>query len=146
MMIDLDGFKQINDQYGHKVGDLALQRVADLLKGHLRTSDFACRYGGDEFAVLLPDTSRNEAEKLKERLNKGLSESNKGAAIQISLSVGIKESDGSSFSDLMHDADSEMYREKNLKNEAPISDVAENLQEAVAQEDLPPEDGIDPVD
>ena len=54
-MIDLDHFKQINDQHGHAMGDAVLCRVSSLLAQHMRTSDLCCRYGGEEFLLFLPD-------------------------------------------------------------------------------------------
>ena len=68
LMIDLDHFKQINDQWGHAIGDLALKKVADLLKVGLRTSDLIGRLGGEEFAVLMPNTSAEQAALIGQRL------------------------------------------------------------------------------
>ncbi len=71
-LLDLDGFKQINDTHGHAAGDAALQQFAQLLKATLRQSDQAFRYGGDEFAVLLPETTEPAVEgvmlRLKEKM------------------------------------------------------------------------------
>ena len=66
--VDLDHFKRINDNYGHDVGDLALQAFADTARGQLRDGDVLCRMGGEEFAVLLPDTGDDEAMQVAERL------------------------------------------------------------------------------
>lgn len=68
LMCDIDHFKSINDNFGHHVGDIVIQDVATLLKQHLRSSDIICRYGGEEFVVLLPNTDTNHAKDLAERV------------------------------------------------------------------------------
>jgi diguanylate cyclase (GGDEF)-like protein len=68
LMIDLDRFKKINDEYGHPAGDVVLTDVAEVLKTHTRSSDLVCRYGGDEFLVLLPRTTGSEAAVVAERM------------------------------------------------------------------------------
>lgn len=72
LMIDLDRFKKINDEYGHPAGDVVLSDVADVLKAHTRSSDLVCRYGGDEFLVLLPRTTGGEAAVVAERMLRGI--------------------------------------------------------------------------
>ena len=72
LMIDLDRFKKINDDYGHPAGDVVLSDVADVLKAHTRSSDLVCRYGGDEFLVLLPRTTPGEATVVAERMLRGI--------------------------------------------------------------------------
>jgi diguanylate cyclase (GGDEF)-like protein len=72
LMIDLDRFKKINDEYGHPAGDVVLSDVADVLKAHTRSSDLVCRYGGDEFLVLLPRTTAGEAIVVAERMLRGI--------------------------------------------------------------------------
>ncbi|MET8757644.1 diguanylate cyclase [Lentzea sp. NPDC004782] len=72
LMIDLDRFKKINDEYGHPAGDVVLSDVADVLKTHTRSSDLVCRYGGDEFLVLLPRTTAGEAAVVAERMLRGI--------------------------------------------------------------------------
>jgi diguanylate cyclase (GGDEF)-like protein len=68
MMIDIDCFKQVNDTYGHLVGDFVLKRMVQLLKDHLRLTDTLFRYGGEEFVALLPETEKNKAMRVADRL------------------------------------------------------------------------------
>lgn len=68
LLVDVDDFKRINDQYGHPAGDAALRGIADCLRANCRVSDVAARYGGDEFAVLLTETGGEDAERFAERL------------------------------------------------------------------------------
>lgn len=92
LMCDLDHFKAINDQWGHAVGDLALKHFAATLRGQLRKSDLAGRVGGEEFAVLLPDTGLDDASAFARRLQYHLAErplAHDGAGIALSISVGI---------------------------------------------------------
>ncbi|SRR6266508_1842627 len=68
LMLDLDHFKATNDRYGHGTGDLALQAIGDLMNRHLRAVDVPCRYGGDEFTVILPDTEETAARAVAQRI------------------------------------------------------------------------------
>ncbi|GAG47570.1 unnamed protein product, partial [marine sediment metagenome] len=70
--LDIDGFKAINDTFGHEEGDKVLKEVVELLKSTLREIDIICRMGGDEFLLIFPDSSLKEASLIKERLNKDL--------------------------------------------------------------------------
>lgn len=72
LMVDLDRFKKINDEYGHPAGDVVLGDVAEVLLAHTRSSDLVCRYGGDEFLVLLPRTTAGEASVVAERMLRGI--------------------------------------------------------------------------
>jgi diguanylate cyclase (GGDEF)-like protein len=74
LMIDLDHFKNFNDNYGHKIGDLVLTEVAELFRSNLRLEDIACRFGGEEFCIICPDTGLKDAYLLAEKLRVGVSE------------------------------------------------------------------------
>lgn len=92
LMLDLDHFKSVNDRYGHEVGDKLLQAIGTLLRENLREIDLLCRYGGEEFAVLMPGTDAVEAEKVAWRLCQSLAAqvfSIGGVSLQITASIGV---------------------------------------------------------
>ena len=88
VFFDVDGFKQINDRYGHNIGDLMLKNVADIIGGNLRPSDAAIRWGGDEFLVLLPHSDIEGATAFAERVRKAVSVKSAGLPVS-SVSVGV---------------------------------------------------------
>ena len=75
VMVDLDHFKNINDTYGHEVGNLALKHVAEIIKNEVRTTDCVCRYGGEEFAMIFPETHLNQAVKVADRIRETIASS-----------------------------------------------------------------------
>jgi len=92
LMIDLDHFKNFNDNYGHQTGDSVLRSVANAIKESARNADICCRYGGEEFAVILPDTKANNAEFLAERIHKKvakISRQQPSGRLPITVSIGI---------------------------------------------------------
>jgi diguanylate cyclase (GGDEF)-like protein len=117
-MLDVDDFKMLNDTYGHPAGDLVLRQVAALLKEQTRVSDFVGRYGGDEFLLVLPQTTRPEAATLVEKLRTALAEdpyvTEAGDKIPIRVSFGIAAypRDGRRTSDLVAVADANLYASK----------------------------------
>jgi diguanylate cyclase (GGDEF)-like protein len=115
LMLDIDNFKPINDQYGHAAGDQALLRLCDLCNQTRRTSDILARLGGDEFALLLPETDLAQATVVAERLRVAVEAAPiaiDGAAIPITTSIGVAESRlaQSGFDALLKAADQALYR------------------------------------
>jgi len=91
-MVDLDHFKRVNDKYGHEVGNQALQHLADILMSEVRTTDIVCRYGGEEFAVIFPETHLNLAVKVADRIRleiAGRPLQIEGNEIDITASMGL---------------------------------------------------------
>jgi diguanylate cyclase (GGDEF)-like protein len=117
LLIDLDGFKEVNDVLGHHAGDLVLQEVAMRLRGSLRASDTVARLGGDEFAVLLPATDVNRAELAARKLLHDLEPPfvTDGRPLMVSASIGIAGVPwhASTSEELLQKADSAMYVAKN---------------------------------
>jgi diguanylate cyclase (GGDEF)-like protein/PAS domain S-box-containing protein len=112
LLIDLDGFKEINDRHGHHTGDLVLQEVAGRLTGMLGAGELAARLGGDEFAVLLPGTDATAATRLAERIAVVVAEPMPigGVLLTVGASVGV--SAGTPGDDLLRTADAAMYERK----------------------------------
>jgi diguanylate cyclase (GGDEF)-like protein len=92
-MIDIDHFKQINDSYGHSVGDQVLFQLANILQDNVRSPDTVGRYGGEEFLVVLPNTGLKQAGEQAARLCKRIRETdiNVGEMIRMSVSIGVAE-------------------------------------------------------
>jgi len=137
LQIDLDGFKDVNDSYGHHIGDLLLQHVARLLEGRVRRSDTVARTGGDEFSLILEEpSSREDAEFVAQALCEKLSESIElaGTAILIGASIGyaLFPDDADNLESLCIEADMRMYNVKQTNREInePIRRKALQIQEA----------------
>ena len=118
IMMDLDHFKEINDRYGHATGDRVLALVAGALGAHLRKTDIAARYGGDEFAVILPETDLSSAAAIAERVAEGISnvrlDIGGESVISITASVGYASCshDASGRGEILNVADRLMYESK----------------------------------
>ena len=123
VFIDLDHFKQVNDTHGHLVGSRLLAEMGDALKTNCRLIDFAFRYGGDEFVILLPQTSKDNAIKVARRLHRLIRETvwltNEGLNIRITPSVGLAAypADSKTKEGLLHLADESMYLVKNTNRD-----------------------------
>ena len=117
MMVDIDHFKLINDKYGHHAGDEALKCVAHALRQSARTQDVVCRYGGEEFVVICPDTGIEAAYQCAERLRLNMAALKfraQGAAIGLTVSIGVaeKKKGVASIDDLLDRADECLYAAK----------------------------------
>ncbi len=111
LMIDVDQFKSYNDTLGHLEGDKFLKSIAQIIKQNIRTTDVACRYAGDEFAVILPETDLAQARSMAEKIRKKVSELS--AKQPISVSIGLAESNAhTNRYDLIQRADSHLYTAK----------------------------------
>jgi diguanylate cyclase (GGDEF)-like protein len=113
VVFDLDDFKSINDRIGHLAGDAVLAETAERARGVVRSADLACRVGGDEFAVLLPEASGREAELLYRRLHDAVSSRPVAEAGDVSVSAGIAELDADEEPNAFFErADEALYRAK----------------------------------
>ncbi|MGD9650438.1 MAG: GGDEF domain-containing protein [Dongiaceae bacterium] len=116
MMVDLDGFKQINDRYGHAAGDMMLLQLSKTLSENVRDSDLVARLGGDEFAVVLTDTNIERATERAQKLGKVINRSSilwQGADIPLSASIGLTSIEAEmDLSTLLTRADAAMYARK----------------------------------
>lgn len=119
IILDIDFFKKFNDTYGHQSGDAVLRQVAQTLKRSVRATDIACRYGGEEMSIILPNTGKNvahsTAEKICERVssNKFKLQGDKEVSVTISLGVSTYPQDGQTPSELIEAADKRLYNAKN---------------------------------
>ncbi len=121
LLVDVDHFKQINDEYGHLVGDSVLRQLAARCKGACRTEDVFARYGGEEFACLLRQTSKESAKVLAERIRRVVLESpfeyrgpGRSLKLEASVSVGVAELEDTTEApkDLLEEADRKLYQAK----------------------------------
>ncbi len=115
IMIDLDNFKEINDTYGHVVGDQVIEKIARVIRKNLRKKDIGARYGGDEFAVIAMDASKADAMNIAKRISKEIREISVGKIkMRVTCSMGIASYpfDGESASDLVEKADRALYAAK----------------------------------
>jgi len=120
LLIDIDNFKIINDRYGHAAGDRALYRTAEIFKSNIRKLDSVGRWGGDEFLIILSESSIDDAVHLADRLNNKFSESNiliDNRIISITISTGIACSKNiTNVDEILKTADEALYEAKKIKN------------------------------
>ena len=116
LMADLDGLKELNDRYGHRTGDRALATVAAVIRDNVRRIDTPARLGGDEFVVLLPETDREGARVVADKIRQGVAAARigeQGEQVSIGVSIGLGEwAPGRSLDDVMAAADEAMYSVK----------------------------------
>lgn len=118
MMIDIDHFKNVNDKFGHPAGDYVLERITNTIQSSLRTDDILCRYGGEEFGLLLPNTSLHSANQVAERIRKTVADleiNYQDEVIRVTISIGIADLENSpkhSVMGLLGHADQALYTAK----------------------------------
>ena len=118
VMLDVDNFKEFNDSFGHEAGDVALQDLCQMLKTHIRSEDVACRYGGDEFVLILPDTSAEVAALRAEKMRIAVAQVEKQPyghllkPMTLSLGVATFPANGRTSKDLMRASDAALFRAK----------------------------------
>lgn len=119
VMLDIDDFKVYNDQFGHQAGDMILKELAGLLKKQSRKMDYVCRYGGEEFTIILPQTEKKEAFLISERLRENIGkhsfihqESLPKKALTVSIGLATYPQDGSNPSELISYSDKVLYQAK----------------------------------
>jgi diguanylate cyclase (GGDEF)-like protein len=127
LMLDLDGFKAVNDNFGHKAGDLMLKGIGKVILGQLRDYDFLARYAGDEFVALVPDTKVRDVSELCRRIEIAVKEFSLKVSDEASASVGISigaasyPSEGVTFDEMIVAADKGMYATKSRHKSGEIA-------------------------
>ena len=137
MVLDLNDFKATNDRHGHLVGDSVLKAVGEFLVTHLRQHDVACRTGGDEFSVLLPDLPAEDSGHLVDRLRRALDTANAARRIPIALSIGTASwpQAGDTIDGLLTRADEAMYADKHRQRSkrVPVAGRREVVRRSAAR-------------
>ena len=123
LILDLDDFKAVNDRIGHLAGDAVLAQVAERLRNEVRSVDVGCRVGGDEFAVIMPESSSDDGEQLFQRMHDAVATMSVPGGGRVRLSAGIAElRHGETAAGLFERADSALYRAKELgKDRATVA-------------------------
>ncbi len=135
LMLDLDGFKAVNDTFGHKTGDKLLKEISKVMRGQLRDYDFLARYAGDEFVVIVPETTTADVEDLCRRIERAVSDfelkidgalEQKSARVGVSLGAAGFPQHGETLDQIIAAADKRMYAVKTshkAKKESPVTDL-----------------------
>jgi diguanylate cyclase (GGDEF)-like protein len=125
VLLDLDGLKKINDALGHVVGSRALCRLAQVLRTHCRATDTAARYGGDEFAVVLPEAGARAAQLVSQRICRYLDSEVEHPSLSVSTGAAVFPRDGRTIDDILRTADAALYRMKFQKLQRPQAVMTE---------------------
>lgn len=130
MILDIDHFKSVNDNHGHDVGDSVLKEFSARLKRNIRGVDLACRFGGEEFVVLMPDTDLGQAEAVAERVRQSIADkpfevgAQRPLSVTVSVGVSMREGDADTPESLTKRADVALYRAKREGRNRVIFDAA----------------------
>jgi diguanylate cyclase (GGDEF)-like protein/PAS domain S-box-containing protein len=112
LLLDLDGLKRINDKFGHLTGNLALKRLAVVMKGQCRATDLAARCGGDEFALILIDSDQGMAQHVAQRIEACVRGDQEEPQISVSIGMAVYPTDGRTAQDILEAADQQLYGRK----------------------------------
>jgi len=114
-MLDIDYFKKVNDRFGHSVGDLVLAGVAQIVQANIRSIDLLGRYGGEEFIILLPETNRDKACIVAEKIRRHVCDYHFHQVGQVTISLGVSEAMSymEDFEKLIIEVDENLYKAKN---------------------------------
>ena len=131
VMIDIDHFKSVNDTYGHDVGDKVIQECANRIRQAIRSKDMACRFGGEEFVIILPDTDMGVAKMVAERIRQDMQRhpvdvGGTGQLVEFTVSVGVSTIDGEADSTekLLKRSDVALYNAKQAGRNRVVSEAA----------------------
>nr|MBQ8253510.1 GGDEF domain-containing protein [Lachnospiraceae bacterium] len=111
LLIDIDYFKKVNDEYGHEAGDKVLVHLAQLLKGSVRATDYVIRWGGEEFLIVMPGCDSDQAMRIAEKIREKVEQSNNGIC-KMTISIGVALYHGGDYHDTIKNADEAMYQAK----------------------------------
>ena len=128
IMVDVNGLKLVNDSYGHNKGDELLQKAADILQNSVRSEEIIARWGGDEFVILLPGTSRQEAEKVFERIKEKCRKTEKDdLPVSLGMGIGVKKEPDESIEETLNEADDNMYKDKLNEGKSAKNKIVQSL-------------------
>lgn len=138
---DINGLKIINDALGHAYGDKLLKKIADILKESFRTEDLVARWGGDEFSILLPNTSYQTAQQIIDRVYKKCKEHSKSTMVlSISMGISTKDNNDKNIKEMLKEAEDKMYRHKLIENQSTRSSIITSLSKALEERDFETEE------
>ncbi|WKY47684.1 GGDEF domain-containing protein [Eubacteriaceae bacterium ES3] len=126
LMLDIDFFKSVNDQHGHKFGDVVIKKIANVIKENSRVTDHVGRYGGEEFLIVMPNTTLEQGYELSERLRQIIEEIEFDNEVKVTVSIGLKvHSESETAEELIKNADEALYAAKNNgRNRVEIASTA----------------------